>query len=246
MAAIVAADAPTTTMQYDGSISSEGKFHGKGSIVYSNGEKYAGDWEHGQRHGNGVYTYADGGSYDGQWDRDKISGEGRARYADGNVYEGSWVNGKIHGTGKLETSKFSYDGEWRDGKKHGEGSCRYHDNGDDYEGSWAEDKWHGHGVWTLRGEDGSVHEKFVGDMLNGQMHGNGRYQYADGSHYDGQWPVTCVEILRHRPGVVPVTASARWRGDPTPSTRQPNSPVDSTQAAQQDARQRHVYVCQRQ
>ena len=100
--------------------------------------------------------------------------------------------------GKLETSKFSYDGEWRDGKKHGEGSCRYHDNGDDYEGSWAEDKWHGHGVWTLRGEDGSVHEKFVGDMLNGQMHGNGRYQYADGSHYDGQWPVTCVEIRRHR------------------------------------------------
>ena len=75
MAAIVAADAPTTTMQYDGSISSEGKFHGKGSIVYSNGEKYAGDWEHGQRHGTGVYTYADGGSYDGQWDRDKISGE---------------------------------------------------------------------------------------------------------------------------------------------------------------------------
>ena len=53
MAAIVAADAPTTTMQYDGSISSEGKFHGKGSIVYSNGEKYAGDWEHGQRHGMG-------------------------------------------------------------------------------------------------------------------------------------------------------------------------------------------------
>ena len=168
MAALVEAPTPikqeTTTMQYDGSISSEGKFHGKGSIVYSNGERYAGDWEHGQRHGTGVYTYADGGSYDGQWDRDKISGEGRARYADGNVYEGSWVNGKIHGTGKLETSKFSYDGEWRDGKKHGEGSCRYHDNGDDYEGSWAEDKWHGHGVWTLRGEDGSVHEKFVGDM----------------------------------------------------------------------------------
>ena len=39
-----------------------------------------------------------------------------------------------------------------------------------------------------------MHEKFVGDMSNGQMHGNGRYQYADGSHYDGQWPGTCVEI----------------------------------------------------
>ena len=37
--------------------------------------------------------------------------------------------------------------------------------------------------------------------------------------------------------VVPVTASARWRGDSTPSTRrQTNSLVDSTQAAQQDAR----------
>ena len=43
MAALVEAPTPikqeTTTMQYDGSISSEGKFHGKGSIVYSNGEK---------------------------------------------------------------------------------------------------------------------------------------------------------------------------------------------------------------
>jgi hypothetical protein len=59
-------------MQYEGSISTDGKFHGRGSIVcvppraaavagpryrarrYSNGERYAGEWAHGQRHGRGA------------------------------------------------------------------------------------------------------------------------------------------------------------------------------------------------
>ena len=54
-----------STMQYEGSISSDGKFHGRGSIVYSNGERYAGEWQYGQRHGRGTYTYADGGTYSG-------------------------------------------------------------------------------------------------------------------------------------------------------------------------------------
>ena len=97
------------------------------------------------------------------------------------------MNGKIHGRGKLETGKFTYEGEWRDGKKHGKGACTYHDNGDDYEGEWAEDKWHGQGVWTLRGADGAVHEKFVGSMAQGRMHGSGQYLYSDGSVYDGEW-----------------------------------------------------------
>ena len=95
-------------------------------------------------------------------------------------------------------------GSGGDGKKHGEEFADITTTATTT-GSWAEDKWQTQGL-DLRGEDGRVHEKFVGDMLNGQMHGNGRYQYADGSHYDGQWPVTCVEILRR-----PLTASARWR-----------------------------------
>ena len=41
-------DTPQKTMKYEGSISTDGKFHGQGSIVYSNGEKYTGDWAFGQ------------------------------------------------------------------------------------------------------------------------------------------------------------------------------------------------------
>lgn len=52
-------------MQYEGSISKDGKFHGRGVIAYPNGESYSGEWVHGQRHGRGTYTYADGGVYTG-------------------------------------------------------------------------------------------------------------------------------------------------------------------------------------
>ena len=74
-------------------------------------------------------------------------------------------------------------------------------------------------------------------MLNGQMHGNGRYQYADGSHYDGQWPVTLLLEIKFasRPG--PTLLRSTFDGvESMPSTAQPNSLVDSTRAAQQDAR----------
>ena len=108
-------------MQYEGSISSDGKFHGRGSIVYSNGERYAGEWQYGQRHGRGTYTYADGGTYSGDWERDKIQGEGTAKYSDDNVYTGSWTNGKIHGRGKLETAKFTYEGQLPANFSYGDG-----------------------------------------------------------------------------------------------------------------------------
>ena len=110
-----------STMQYEGSISSDGKFHGRGSIVYSNGERYAGEWQYGQRHGRGTYTYADGGTYSGDWERDKIQGEGTAKYSDDNVYTGSWTNGKIHGRGKLETAKFTYEGQLPANFSYGDG-----------------------------------------------------------------------------------------------------------------------------
>ena len=63
-------------MQYDGQISSDGKFHGHGKIVYANGESYDGEWHAGQRHGTGTYRYSDGGVYVGSWESDRINGRG--------------------------------------------------------------------------------------------------------------------------------------------------------------------------
>ena len=58
--------------------------HGKGALVYPNGEKYEGDFQHGKRHGFGVYSYSDGGRFEGEWVDDKVHGRGVSVYASGN------------------------------------------------------------------------------------------------------------------------------------------------------------------
>ena len=54
-------------MQYSGQIL-DGQMHGKGRLVYENGEIYAGDWLRGKRHGRGEYTYNDGTKFEGVWE----------------------------------------------------------------------------------------------------------------------------------------------------------------------------------
>jgi hypothetical protein len=62
----------------------KGQMHGKGALVYPNGEKYEGDFQHGKRHGFGVYSYADGGRFEGEWVDDKVHGRGVSVYSSGN------------------------------------------------------------------------------------------------------------------------------------------------------------------
>ena len=60
-------------MQYSGQIL-DGQMHGKGRLVYDNGEVYSGDWVRGKRHGRGEYVYNDGTKFEGHWDNDRING----------------------------------------------------------------------------------------------------------------------------------------------------------------------------
>ena len=67
-----------------------------------------------------------------------------------------------------------------------------HLNGASYEGHWRDDIQHGKGceicnysiVLMVIGVDGS---KYDGYYDNGKKHGRGRYRWADGSEYDGDW-----------------------------------------------------------
>ena len=70
-------------MLYTGAME-KGQMHGKGALVYPNGEKYEGDFQHGKRHGFGVYSYSDGGRFEGEWVDDKVHGRGVSVYASGN------------------------------------------------------------------------------------------------------------------------------------------------------------------
>jgi len=44
-----------------------GKEHGKGVLIFANGEKYKGSFVDGKKHGKGTFNYANGDQYSGQW-----------------------------------------------------------------------------------------------------------------------------------------------------------------------------------
>jgi hypothetical protein len=61
------------------------------------------------RHGNGTMKWTDGACYEGQWKHGKAYGLGRFTLSNGDVYFGSWKNDKAHGWGILQKTAASLD-----------------------------------------------------------------------------------------------------------------------------------------
>jgi hypothetical protein len=78
-----------------------------------------------------------------------------------------------------------YEGGWlpRLMKRHGLGICLYAD-GRIYEGLWSMGREHGRGQ-LLTGDRQPV---YVGEWLDGQMHGHGTYNFPNGDRYSGEMP----------------------------------------------------------
>lgn len=151
---------------YEGDILN-GKYHGKGKMVYPNGEEYEGNWVFGHKHGYGVLHSSNGEvKYEGEWEMDKYHGEGslfndtpmlaKGRtptfklgfdYKDFDLlgnnwakFQGEFKQGVKHGIGTIFMPfKEKFIGEFRDGKANGRGTfTRY--TGDIIIGEWAENK----------------------------------------------------------------------------------------------------------
>ena len=115
-------------------------------------ERYVGERDKdGRRSGMGTMFYSDGSIYEGDWYKDMPWGKGKARSANGDVYDGEWRDDERHGRGSMSYAgndgqeQERYEGEWADGKMHGRGKYVYED-GSVYEGMWALGKMHGKGV----------------------------------------------------------------------------------------------------
>jgi len=48
----------------------DGKYHGKGTLDFDNGNKYIGEYVDGKAHGKGTYYYSNGEKYVGEWKED--------------------------------------------------------------------------------------------------------------------------------------------------------------------------------
>ena len=72
-----------------------GKRHGRGRIVYENGDVYSGDWADNMRFGEGKYTYAvNGVQYKGSWMSNKKSGTGICKFPNGDKFTCEWAKDK--------------------------------------------------------------------------------------------------------------------------------------------------------
>ncbi len=117
-----------TVLNYKGCVLN-GKPHGKGTMLWRNGEKYVGSWENGKRSGYGIYSFSDGSEadrYEGHWANDEFSGQGSLFWRDGSNYIGQFSSGLRDGHGVFTFTKDStydhyYIGEWKEGARNGTG-----------------------------------------------------------------------------------------------------------------------------
>jgi hypothetical protein len=145
--------------------------NGKGTMVYSTGHKYTGEFKNGMRNGEGfmtlpgsrtlkgrfqynaifegTYTYADGKVFTGHWEFLERNGRGTLKYTDGRVYDGEFKSGLRHGKGTLTwPSGRKYEGDFVGGTRTGKGTLTYPD-GRVYTGDFVEGGQTGRGVMTL-------------------------------------------------------------------------------------------------
>ena len=65
-----------------------------GSLTYSNGDKYVGEWKDGNRSGQGTYTFANGANYVGEFKDGKFHGQGKFINQFRTQFEGSFRDGE--------------------------------------------------------------------------------------------------------------------------------------------------------
>lgn len=150
---------------YSGYVNKSRQPNGRGTMKYSDGTEYTGDWVDGIRQGQGTMKY-DNGTYDGEWQNDKKNGEGTYTWNDGKQYKGAYVDDVRSGDGVFSnwvdlTNGYigTYYGESKNDQFNGLGSFRF-DNGDQFEGVYKENQyWTG----TYTRKDGSRYK-----IINGQ------------------------------------------------------------------------------
>ncbi|CAF1537867.1 unnamed protein product, partial [Didymodactylos carnosus] len=167
--------------KYTGEVNARNEPDGKGEYTWS-GAKFEGEFRNGKFNGRGKLVYRGGDVYVGQWKDDKRHGVGKMNWTDGRLYEGGWINNAEEGYGVKKWKRGSrYEGAWVNGKRIGEGVYTDAD-GDRYEGTWVGDKKEGNGIFTSPGKG-----RYEGEFKNGTFHGRGTRQNVEGDMYEGQW-----------------------------------------------------------
>lgn len=164
-----------------------GKREGTGTFTWPSGQKYEGEWKEGKYNGQGTLTYSDGSVFVGTFVDGEKDGDAVYTRADGTVVEEKWSNGNMWLVDKEYTTPGgeagTYTGFFDLGNSvpMGFGTMKYA-NGQIYVGDWVDGDREGQGRWTW--PDGGFYD---GEWKNGKRHGQGTFTWANGSYYEGGW-----------------------------------------------------------
>ena len=132
--------------------------------------------------GEGTLRFTDGALYHGNFRGGKFNGTGTLTYPDGSVYRGRFRDQLQDGKGLLTDAEGNrYEGQWQAGKRHGEGHVTFHDGGE-IAGFWVEDKLNGQVAYSFANRD-----RYEGEMADDMLNGYGQMVYANGDRYAGFW-----------------------------------------------------------
>lgn len=107
----------------------DGQRSGKGSLTWSDGERFSGEWKNDKADGWGTSDWPDGRKYFGEWKDHKRSGQGTMTWSSGRIYVGEWRNDERNGIGThVFPDGKRYVGNWKNDKRNGQG-IEYHVNG---------------------------------------------------------------------------------------------------------------------
>ncbi len=153
-----------------------------GTIIWEDGSKYEGEFQHGRIHGKGKLSFQDGSYYEGEFQDEFFHGKGTMIYEDGSKYIGDWTLGYREGEGALiYPDGTEYLGEFESDEIHGEGSMIL-SSGESYSGSWEYGQTSGFGMITRL--DGST---YLGMNEQGSRHGSGMIVWESGDTLHGSW-----------------------------------------------------------
>ena len=146
--------------------------HGKGKMIYNNGNIYEGNWLNDLFDGKGNYLHKKyGQNTSGDWENGYLI-RGQIIFFKGVMGEEKYIGEVIysflgypvpHGMGAyFYMNGDKYIGEFVDYKKEGKGTFTWA-NGDSYCGFWQDDEYHGNGILN---KDGVIKE---GNWINGEL-----------------------------------------------------------------------------
>lgn len=106
--------------RYYGAVTEGLPASGRGTMVFSTGSRYDGEFKNGKRNGCGTYTFVNGRRYVGQFQNDRFEGQGVWFLENGDRYIGAFKDDRCHGKGTfIFKDGKTQSGTWRNGQLEG-------------------------------------------------------------------------------------------------------------------------------